>query len=109
MSVQLPPPPGKYRLTVGDYLRLDEAGAFGDGRTELLGGDVFCMSPMHRPHGRTVASLLIAIDVALREAALRAEVLAGASVAIPPHNAPEPDLVVTSEPEGDGQIGRAHV
>lgn len=104
MTVHQPLPPGKYRLTVDDYLRLDDAAAFGDARTELLEGDVFLMSPMHRRHGRAVTGLLIAVDAALRGATLPATVLRGVSVAIPPHNVPEPDLVVTSEPDGDGLV-----
>lgn len=104
MSVHLPPHPGKYRLTVGDYCRLDEAGAFGDARNELLDGDVFLMSPMHRPHSRAVSVLLVALAAALKQTAAGAEVLAGASIALPPHSMPEPDLVVTSEPYGDGIV-----
>lgn len=109
MTVHQPLPPGKYRLTVDDYLRLDDAAAFGDARTELLEGDVFLMSPMHRRHGRAVTGLLIAIDAALRSAASSAKVLSGVSVAMPPHSVPEPDLVVTSEPDGDGLVPLASV
>lgn len=109
MTVHRPLPPGKYRLTVDDYLRLDDAAAFGEARTELLGGDVFLMSPMHRRHGRAVTGLLIAIDAALRSAASSAKVLSGVSVAIPPHSVPEPDLVVTCEPDGDGLVPLASV
>lgn len=104
MTVHQPPPPGKYRLTVIDYLRLDEAGAFGDARTELLEGDVFLMSPMHRRHGRAVTGLLIAMNAALPQAGIGAEALAGVSVTIPPHSVPEPDIVLTREPEGDGPV-----
>ncbi len=38
MTVQHRPPPGKYRLTVEDFLRLDEPAYFGTDRTELLEG-----------------------------------------------------------------------
>ena len=44
MTVQHRPPPGKYRLTVEDFLRLDETGVFGTDRTELLHGDVIIMN-----------------------------------------------------------------
>ncbi|GAA4214327.1 Uma2 family endonuclease [Sphingomonas endophytica] len=109
MTVHQPLPPGKYRLTVDDYLRLHDAAAFGDARTELLEGDVFLMSPMHRRHGRAVTGLLIAIDAALRSAKLSAKVLGGVSVAMPPHNVPEPDLLITSDPDGDGLVPLASV
>lgn len=104
MTAHQPPPPGKYRLTIEDYLRLDDAGAFADARTELLEGDVFLMSPMHRRHGRAVTGLLIAMNAALQKAGLPLEALGGVSVAMPPHSVPEPDIVVTSEPEGDGLV-----
>ena len=44
--------PGKYKLAVDDYLRLDETGVFGTHRTELLGGDIIIMNAESRPHGR---------------------------------------------------------
>lgn len=109
MTVHQPPPPGKYRLTMDDYLRLDDAAAFGDARTELLEGDVFLMSPMHRRHARAVTGLLIAMNEALRKSGLVAEALGGVSVAMPPHSVPEPDVVVTSEPEGEGLVPLASV
>ncbi len=108
MTVQQPLP-GKYRLTVDDYLRLGDAGAFGDVRTELLEGDVFLMSPMHRRHARGVSTLLVRLSVALKNGGHAADVLAGASVALPPHSAPEPDLVITREPDGDGLVPLASV
>lgn len=36
-------------------------------------------------------------------------VMVEATVAMPPHNAPEPDLILTSEPDGEGPIPLASV
>lgn len=52
----------KHRLTVGEFLLLDREGAFGDRRTELLGGDVYYMSPKHRPHARAVTEMVVALS-----------------------------------------------
>ncbi|MGN6270806.1 MAG: Uma2 family endonuclease [Sphingomonas sp.] len=109
MTVQDRLPPGKYKLRIEDYLRLDGAGAFGDARTELLEGDVFLMSPMHRPHARVSSALFLAVDSGLKRAGIDLTPLVGASVAIPPSNVPEPDIVVTSNPEGDGLVPLASV
>lgn len=109
MTVQDRLPPGKYKLRIEDYLRLDGAGAFGDARTELLEGDVFLMSPMHRPHARVSSALFLAVDSGLKRTGIALTPLAGASVAIPPSNAPEPDIVVTSDPDGDGLVPIASV
>lgn len=50
-----------------------------------------------------------ALSDALVAAALPYEALIEATVAMPPHNAPEPDIVVTNEPIGEGPIPLASV
>lgn len=102
-------PPGKYKLRIEDYLRLEDTGAFGEARTELLEGDVFLMSPMHRPHARVSSALFLSVDSGLKRAGIDLTPLVGASVAIPPSNVPQPDIVVTSNPEGDGLVPLASV
>lgn len=93
--------PMPVRLTVDDYLLLDDAGAFeGYGKTELLEGEITYMNAQHRPHSRAKSRLYLAIAQALKDRSL--EALVEVSVAIPPHNVPEPDIVVTNEPSGDG-------
>lgn len=49
--------PARYRLTVGDYYRLAEAGAFKGRRVELVDGEIFQMSPMGTPHKWAVVKL----------------------------------------------------
>lgn len=95
----------RVKLRVEDYLALDGAGAFDDyGRTELIEGEVVYMNAQHRPHARIQTRLLIllAAELADREGTL--EALIEGSVAMPPHNVPEPDIAITAEPEGEGLI-----
>lgn len=92
-------------LTIADYLRLDEAGAFeGYGKTELIEGQVYYMNAQHRPHARVKSDLYFVVESALRASGNSIRALVEASIAIPPHNAPEPDIVITDAPNGDGLV-----
>ena len=98
------------KLRVEDYLLLDESGAFDAYRkTELIEGEVYFMNAQHRPHARTKSRLHLLLAAALRTVGAELEAVVEGSVAIPPNSAPEPDIVVTSEPEGDGLIPLASV
>jgi len=93
------------RLTVGDYLMLDESGAFADyNKTELIDGEVLFMNAQHRAHARIKSRLFFRVTEALRSIDAPMEAMVEGSVRIPPHNVPEPDIVITSEPEGTGLI-----
>lgn len=94
----------KHRLTVEEFLLLDRENAFGDRRTELLGGDVYYMSPKHRPHARAVTAMVVALSEALDAASTGLSVLTDISVRLSEHDAPEPDLAVTDAPEGEGLL-----
>ena len=95
----------RVKLRVEDYLALDKAGAFDAyERTELIEGDVVYMNAQHRPHARIKSRLHRLIGDELDRLGGHLEALVGGSVAMPPHNVPEPDIAVTAEPEGDGLI-----
>ena len=97
--------PRPYHLTVEDFFRLDEAGAFdGLGKTELIAGKVYFLNAQHRPHARMKSALHLELAQALARIDDRIAVLVEATVAMPPHSAPEPDLILTSEPDGDGAV-----
>lgn len=97
-------------LRVEDFLLLNDSGAFaGYGKTELIDGGIVFMNAQHRPHGRVKVELHNALRDALRDAASSYTSMTEVTVALPPHNAPEPDVVVTNEPEGDGPIPLASV
>lgn len=98
------------KLRVEDYLLLDESGAFDAYRkTELIEGDVYFMNAQHRPHARIKSRLHVLLAAALQKTATGLEAVVEGSVAIPPNNVPEPDIVITSEAEGDGLIPLASV
>lgn len=108
MVVQHRPPPGKYKLTVDDFLRLDETGVFGTDRTELLDGDVIIMNAEYRPHAWVAGELGYLIRRKLEE--IGSDLYAmGASVAVSSHDMPLPDIVLTREPNGQGPIPLASV
>lgn len=93
------------KLRVEDYLMLDDAGAFDAyGRTELIEGEVVYMNAQHRPHARIKSRLHFLIAEKLRSRSDGLEALVEGSVSMPPYNVPEPDIAITSEPEGEGLI-----
>ncbi|WP_374405174.1 Uma2 family endonuclease [Pelagerythrobacter sp.] len=92
----------KHRLTVEEFLMLDRAGAFGMRSAELFGGEVYYMSPKHRPHARTVGDLYFCIRQALEAGDTGLSVLTDISVRLSDHDAPEPDIVITNAPDGEG-------
>lgn len=108
MTVQHRPPPGKYKLTVDDFLRLDETGVFGTERTELLDGDVIIMNAEYRPHAWIAGELGYLIRHVLK--AIGSDLYAmSASVAVTDHDMPLPDIVLTREPLGQGPVPLASV
>lgn len=92
-------------LRVEDFLLLHDSGAFvGFGKTELIEGQIVFMNAQHRPHARIKIELFKALDRAIEGSGTGLSVLIEATVAMPPHNAPEPDLILTSEPDGEGPV-----
>ena len=93
------------KLRVADYLLLDESGAFDAYRkTELIEGDVYFMNAQHRPHARIKSRLHVLLAAALTGSDMGMEAVVEGSIEIPPNNAPEPDIVLTSEADGEGLI-----
>lgn len=104
-----PPAPGKYRLRVEDYLTLDASGAFAGARTELIEGEVIVMSPQYRPHGMVKMALYDQLREALRTIASPFTPVVEFSLALDAHSLPEPDIMLTSEPMGEGAVPLASV
>ena len=93
------------KLRVEDYLLLDESGAFeAYAKTELIEGEIVFMNAQHRAHARIKSRLHVALAHALRDANADLEAIVEGSIKVPPANVPEPDIVVTSEAEGEGLI-----
>lgn len=99
-----------YRLRVNDFLLLDRAGCFEElGRTELRGGEIYVMNAQHRPHGHAKMRLYDALRLVLGDNPRGLDVAVEVSIALTAHDAPEPDLTLTSEPLGEGLIPAASV
>ena len=99
----------KAKLTVEDYLVLDDRGAFERyGKTELIAGEIYYMNSQHRPHARMKSRLFVELAKALA-AFPGLEAIVEGSISIPPYNVPEPDIVVTDQPDGEGLIPLASV
>lgn len=97
-------------LRIEDYLRLSEAGAFDRyARTELIHGVVYAMNPQHRPHGFAKDELAYRLRRALEAMGSNLHVATEQSVAMAPHDQPEPDIILTTEPRGPGAIPRTSV
>lgn len=91
-------------------MRLADEGAFDDfARVELIEGEIFVVNAQYRPHAAARRAILRALETVL---AGRADGLAAVdecSVSLSSVNMPEPDIVLTTEPTGDGPIPRASV
>lgn len=96
--------PNRFRLRVADYLMLHEQGSFGDLRTELVDGEVLVMSPEWRPHFRVKSQLLLRLARAIEAAGLPYFVGSEGSIALSDTDMPRPDILLTSEPDGEGPI-----
>ena len=92
-------------LTIDDYALLERSDALAEyGRTELIEGVIIAMNAQFRPHARVKMQLVRAFFGALEGRGDELQILSEASVAIPPRNMPEPDIVLTTQAEGEGPI-----
>jgi Uma2 family endonuclease len=93
------------KLRVSDYHLLEKAGCFdGRAKTELIDGLLYSMSPQFRPHGYLKDELAYRLRRALEDAASDMHVATEQSVRVTDHSQPQPDIILTSEPRGDGAI-----
>lgn len=84
------------KLTVDDFLLLDEAGALdGHGNTELLDGTIVAVSPQHSTHYMAKCRLYRVLADACDALGTGLEAWMEGSIAMAPHNAPWPDMFVT--------------
>ena len=101
--LSLGPEPVPVKLRVEDYLLLDQSGAFdGYAKTELIEGEVFCVSAQHLAHARIKSRLLLRLAEALGRLGSGLEAIVEVSIAMPPINVPQPDIVLTDQAEGEG-------
>ena len=97
--------PLRRKLRLEDFLLLNDAGVFAEhAKTELIDGEIYYMNSQHRPHSYAKNRLARLLDAGLASAAPHLTALVEVSVAMPPDSVPEPDIVVTSEPRGNGPV-----
>lgn len=97
--------PVVHRITVEEFLALDEAGFFKQvGRVELVDGEIFEMAPLHRPHARALMELTIALGLAVRDFEPEIEAMTPVSARLDPHSLPEADIVVAARDDSGEQF-----
>jgi Uma2 family endonuclease len=98
------------KLRIEDFLLLNASGAFDRySKTELLDGKICVMNSQFRPHAYAKTELCFALRKALEAKGFPQKAMTEAAVAMPPHDMPEPDIIVTSEPRGEGAVPLASV
>ena len=102
-------PPVRYRLKVADYLTLHSSGAFDGMRTELIEGEVIVMNPQARPHMFVKDELAYRLRRGLEAIGSHLFVGTEGSVEFDAESLPQPDIVLTSAPRGEGFIPVASV
>ena len=87
--------PRPARLTAKDFWLLAESGAFANhARTELIDGEIWVVTSVHRWHARALGILNLELTRAIEAAGLQLEVLIAGSVSMSDDSVPEPDLSV---------------
>ena len=91
------------KLTVEDYVLLAGAGAFDAyRRTELIEGVIIEVNAELRPHARVKNQLMLRLSRAIEASGLAYEAFVEPTLALPPVNMPEPDVMVARyEPADD--------
>jgi Uma2 family endonuclease len=86
-------------LTAAEYLRMVDAGFFGEHeRVELLEGVLCQMSPQSVPHARIIQALSWLI---IRQLGEHTRVRVQLPLQLGQHSVPEPDIAVVTQQEGD--------
>ena len=89
--------PQPIALTVDDFMRLHEAGAFQNyAKTELIDGVIVAMNAQFGAHAHAKTQLLRRLADAVDAVMPGFRTIADVSVAIPPDHVPEPDIIVTN-------------
>ena len=104
-------PPTRYRLTVADYLALDQTGAFEGLRTELIEGEIIVANPQSSRHLVVKSELAYRLRLALGEIGSPLFVAIAGTVEIADRSMPEPDILIIEPPHGEGyvQVSSVHL
>jgi Uma2 family endonuclease len=102
--------PRPLKLTVDNFMALHASGAFqGLSKVELIEGELLTMSPQHRPHVFAKSVLAFRLFEALKQLGSDLLPLIEGTVAMSDVDAPEPDIVLSTAPQGTGLIPLASV
>lgn len=94
-------PPQLARLTVKDFLLLSESGAFDDyARAELIEGEIWVVSAIHRRHAGAHAALTVELGIALKAIDPPLDLFSNPSTELSNISLPEPDIVVAVPEDG---------
>lgn len=98
------------KLTAPDFELLNAHGAFAAYRkTELIDGDIYFVNAQHRPHGMVKMRLYDGLRNALQASGSPYVPVCEFTLALSPTDRPEPDIMLTSEPDGEGFVPVASV
>ena len=90
---------------MSDVDLLDRQGAFaGYGKVELIDGELLYVNAQYRPHAFIKAELVYRLRRAIERTTLPLYVAHEVSTAISEHDLPQPDIILTSAPRGEGPI-----
>ena len=97
--------PRPLRLTVDDFDALHRAGTLArHKRLELIDGAIVSMNAEYRRHSFAKNELTFLLRLALARLGSDYLPMSEPTLAVPPYNAPEPDIVVTNDPVGEGYV-----
>jgi Uma2 family endonuclease len=102
--------PRRLWLRVEDFVLLGDSGSFADfSKAELIDGEILCMNAQFQRHSFVKSQLAFRVAAALSASAPELVVLVEVAVAMPPHDMPEPDIVVIRGPIGSGAVALSAV
>ena len=94
-----------FKLRIEDYELLDRTGAFDEGGTELIEGMIVAVSPEMRPHTRVKNQLMLRFEGAIAATDRLLEALVEPTLSLPPHNMPQPDVLIARTDARDVYFG----
>jgi Uma2 family endonuclease len=98
-------PPQRLRLQISHMTLLQQRGVFDDyHRVELIDGELLYVNAEFRPHMVAKSELAYRLRRALEAIGSTLFVGIEGSVELSDHDMPQPDIVLTAAPDGDGPI-----
>lgn len=91
--------PHRLKLRIEDFEVLDRAGVFdGHNKVELIDGGLVAMNAEFHPHTAMKNALMFRLRLALLALDSPYTAMVEPTLALPPHNLPQPDVMVTNAP-----------